>query len=587
MPNYGLVIDSTYNPISYEQYASPFIQYAEVYNKIADQYDALEMEANKWEKLANDATTIEEYRQYQSYANKIKAAADDLAENGLNSRTRSTLSQLRGDYAKIIQPISDAWDIREKERELQRQALISNPDIMFDRDAAASGLKPYMHGTPTLKTYNGARLYEYTSKAVEQLAQTAREDLMENGANSEWYRILGGQYFQKDNYKGVTADVVMQSMFDANGNIKPEANKYLNAIANGAIELSGMRDWDNWEDIKARAYSYVNQGLWGAIGSEEEKQLSNKYYEYALSQATPKNNTGIPINPRNIYSRKKQKEGKELYEAAKNYITVDNEGNWEIGNPHKQSHPTNGESYDTYLTTDSGYKLVKIFKEEWKKRTGQELSDSEANAYMLNPQHKRTVGNLIKTHLYNIGALDNEYDATRYTEYNYAYDSEQQKEIKNAILPLLDHVNLQAVEWDDEKATYAITGEELTAKDLQEATILESNFSVINGNTYNVISVQHKDGSIGTYKMPVGINRQNEAARDQSLRYAENCRIELNKIAKDPNTINPKTGKSYTKEEQAALYSAYQNHLQNAYKATSQIGLKYKTQDVTMQGYGY
>jgi hypothetical protein len=79
---------------------------------------------------------------------------------------------------------------------------------------------------------------------------------------------------------------------------------------------------------------------------------------------------------------------------------------------------------------------------------------------------------------------------------------------------LLDHVNLQAVDWDDEKATYAITGEELTAKDLQEATILESNFSVINGNTYNVISVQHKDGSIGTYKMPVGINRQNEAARD-------------------------------------------------------------------------
>lgn len=587
MPNYGLVIDSTYNPISYEQYVAPFMQYAEVYNKIADQYDALEMEANKWEKLANSSIDQKEYDQYQSYARKLRAAAEDLAENGLSSRTRSTLSSLRGKYSKTIQPISDAWDLREKERELQRQAILQNPDIIFSRDAANTGLSAYMSGTPTLQTYNGARLYEYTSKAVEQLAQAVREDLMENGANSEWYRILGGQYFQKDNYKGVTADVVMQSMFDANGNIKPEANKYLNAIANGAIELSGMRDWDNWEDIKARAYSYVNQGLWGAIGSEEEKQLSNKYYEYALSQTTPKNNTGIPINPRNIYSRKKQKEGKELYEATKNHITVDNAGNWEIGNPHNQSHPTNGESYNTYLTTESGYKLVKIFKEEWKKRTGQKLSDSEANAYMLNPQHKKTVGNLIKTHLYNIGALDNEYDATRYTEYNYAYDSEQQKEIKNAILPLLEHANLQAVDWDDEKATYVTTGEELTAKDLQEATILESNFSVINGNTYNVISVQHKDGSIGTYKMPVGINRQNEAARDQSLRYAENCRIELNKIAKDPNTINPKTGKPYTKEEQATLYSAYQDHLQNAYKATSQIGLKYKTQDVTMQGYGY
>jgi hypothetical protein len=60
-------------------------------------------------------------------------------------------------------------------------------------------------------------------------------------------------------------------MFNANGNIRPEANKYLNAIANGAIELSGMRNWGNWNDVASRAYNYINQGLWGAIGTEEEK----------------------------------------------------------------------------------------------------------------------------------------------------------------------------------------------------------------------------------------------------------------------------------------------------------------------------
>lgn len=284
MPNYGLVIDSTYNPISYEQYVAPFIQYAEVYNKIADQYDALEMEANKWEKLANSSIDQKEYDQYQSYARKLRAAAEDLAENGLSSRTRSTLSSLRGEYSKTIQPISDAWDLREKERELQRQALLQNPDIMFSRDAANTRLSAYMSGTPALQTYNGARLYEYTSKAVEQLAQAAREDLMENGANSEWYKILGGQYYQKDNYRGVTADVIMQSMFDANGDIRPEANKYLKAIGEGAIELSGMRNWSNWNDVASRAYNYINQGLWGAIGTEEEKQLSSKYYDYMLKK---------------------------------------------------------------------------------------------------------------------------------------------------------------------------------------------------------------------------------------------------------------------------------------------------------------
>lgn len=284
MPNFGLVINSTYNPMSFEQYAAPFEKYAQVYGQMADAFDALEIEANKWEKLASSSQDQAQYEQYKNYAKDLRAAANDLAENGLSTKTRGLVSSLRGRYASEIQPIEEAYNLREKERELQRQALLQNPDIMFSRDASNTGLSAYMNGTPALQTYNGARLYEYTSKAIEQLAQAAREDLMENGANSEWHEVLDGQYYQKDNYKGVTADVIMQSMFDANGKIRPEANKYLKAIGEGAIELSGMRNWSNWNDVASRAYSYINQGLWGAIGTEEEKQLSNKYYDYLLSQ---------------------------------------------------------------------------------------------------------------------------------------------------------------------------------------------------------------------------------------------------------------------------------------------------------------
>lgn len=590
MPNYGLIIDSTYNPMSFEQYAAPFDKYAKVYNEMADQYDALEMEANKWEKLAESAVDQKEYKQYQTYAAKLRAAADDLAENGLSTSTRNTLSSLRGEYAKTIQPISDAWDTREKERELQRQALLQNPDIMFSRDAANTGLSAYMSGTPALQTYNGARLYEYTSKAVEQLAQAAREDLMENGANSEWYKILGGQYYQKDNYKGVTPDVVMQSMFDAEGNLKPEANKYLASVAEGAIDLSGMRNWSNWNDIASRAYNYVNQGLWGAIGSEQEKQLSNKYWDYLQKQEETNrlaamNNTSIPINPKNIYSRKVQAESEKIYKDNKKYITEDSEGNWAYSNNNdKIKYSSTGEPYTIY-NHDS--KLVNIFISEWKKHTGETFTFNEANQYMSNPQHSKTVGNLLKKYFNEVLPENKSYDATRYTEYNFAYDSDKQKEIKDSILPLLQEVNLQAVDWDNEKNTYSVTGEELSAQDLADATILESSFSRVNGVNYTVLSIKHKDGSIGTYKMPVGINRQNEEARDKSLEYAENTRIELAKIAKDPNTINPRTGKPYTENEISNLRNIYNNHVQNAYKGHSQIGLKYKTQTVTFPGYGY
>ena len=590
MPNYGLVINSTYNPMSFADYAAPFEKYASVYKEMADTYDALEMEANQWEKLANSTQDAAQYQQYKKYAEDLRIAANDLAENGLNTKTRGSISNLKRRYASEIKPIADAWDLREKERELQRQAQLQNPDIMFDRNAATTGLSAYMSGTPALKNYDGKRLYEYVSSAVSNLAKAAREDLIANGVKSDWYQILGGQYYQKDNYQGVTPDVIMQSMFDSSGNVNPVANQYLKTIAEGALAQSGMTSWSNWQEIANRAYNYINQGLWGAIGTSNEKQLSNKYYDYLLAQKSKptESPTGpFPINPRNIYSRKKQGDAKKVYNVAKQYIIVDNEGNWEIGNPHIQKHPTNRESYSTYLTTEGGYELVKIFKQEWKKHTGKDLTDTEANQYMLNPQNKKTVGKLIKKYFDEVGLVNENYDATRYTEYNYAYNSEEQKDIKNAILPLLQNVDLEAVDWDDENSTYKVTGDVLTAKELQEANILESNFSYINGKVYTVISVQHKDGSIGTYKMPVGINRQNEEVRNNSLMFADNIRVELNKINNDRNTIDPQTGQPYTDSKIAYLNALYKNHLQNAYKAQSQIGLKYKTQDVTMQGYGY
>mgnify|MGYP006991665913 CR=1 FL=1 len=85
-------------------------------------------------------------------------------------------------------------------------------------------------------------------------------------------------------------------MFDANGDIRPEANTYLKAIGEGAIELSGMRNWSNWNDVASRAYNYINQGLWGAIGTEEEKQLSSKYYDYMLKKQDTSDTTVLPTS---------------------------------------------------------------------------------------------------------------------------------------------------------------------------------------------------------------------------------------------------------------------------------------------------
>lgn len=522
MPNYGLVINSTYNPMSFADYAAPFEKYASVYKEMADTYDTLEMEANQWEKLANSTQDAAQYQQYQKYANDLRIAANDLAENGLSTKTRSSISNLKRRYASEIKPISDAWDLREKERELQRQALLQNPDIMFSRDASNTGLSAYMNGTPALQTYNGARLYEYTSKAVEQLAQAAREDLMANGANSEWYKILGGQYYQKDNYKGVTADVIMQAMFDANSKIRPEANKYLKAIGEGAIELSGMRNWDNWNDVASRAYNYINQGLWGAVGTEEERQLSNKYWDYLMKKKEAEE--GQPSYNLPYGERRSIYLAEHSSVAAKdvlNSITEkDSEGRYKIKDNYKNYNITaNDLPKSTAAFSESIVQQgVKTSRGEY--NTIMEIYNTfhpESPITKENIQQKiddGTIENFINSNEYQSYANQT---ASRHSEFIRNFDPDTYGDtLKNIILNGMGNIPLQQMQFGkNDNGSYGYKAkEELTSEELNKKEYK------VTGITYGMygINVLISDGkSVKSYKLPKSVNEDLQTMMDATI----------------------------------------------------------------------
>ena len=314
MPNFGLVVTPTFNPMSYEQYVQPFKDYAEIYNKISDAYDALEMEANKWEKLANSSIDTVQYQQYKKYADDLRLAASDLAENGLNHKTRSTLSNLRNRYTKEIQPISDAYTLREEERKMQRHAKLQHPDIMFNRDATNTGLSAYMAGIPELQTYNGEMLTKYTAAAAKNLANEVRENLIKDGKKSGWYHILGDKYYEKALRTGLTADEVISTLYDSEtGEIKEGANPYLRKILDTAIIQSGMTDWSNWEELKDRAYTYAGMGLWESIGKVDYKHLADPDYKSGDNNEIIYN----PINPVAIYTQRQRNEDEKVKKLAK------------------------------------------------------------------------------------------------------------------------------------------------------------------------------------------------------------------------------------------------------------------------------
>lgn len=510
MPNYGLVIDSTYNPISYEQYVAPFMQYAEVYNKIADQYDTLEIEANKWEKLANSSIDQKEYDQYQSYARKLRAAAEDLAENGLSSRTRSTLSSLRGEYSKNIQPISDAWDLREKEREWQRNARLQNPTIMFSRDASNTGLGAYMTGLPEIQNYSGNLLTEYVKSAVTNIAKAAREDLLQNGKDSKWNKILNGQYWEKQKAKGLTAADVVAAMYDENGNIREDANIYLRTILDDAISMSGMSKWSNWEDVAPQAYKYASMGLWNAIGESASERLANRGYtepDKDTDENTP--TYQLPYGERrSIYLAEHSSVAAK--DALNSIAEKDSTGRYKIKDDQKNY---NNQSYDpSYLSVNNRINANYNTIMEIYNTFHPELPITNEN--IQQKIDDGTIEDFINSNEYQRYASQT---ASRHSEFIRNFDPDTYGDnLKNIILNGMGSIPLQQMQFSKNedgsygyKAKGELTSEELNKKDYK-----------VTGITYGMygINVLISDGkSVKSYKLPTSVNEDMQTMIDATI----------------------------------------------------------------------
>ena len=600
MPNFGLVVTPTFNPMSYEQYVQPFKDYAEVYNKISDSYDALEMEAGKWEKLANSTTDAAQYQQYKRYAEDLRLAASDLAENGLSHKTRSTLSNLRSRYTKEIQPISDAYTLREEERKAQRDARMKNPYIRFNRDAASTGLGAYMAGTPGYESVDLAQIKANVLADAKPLADELRD--LRSGKLTDslkWRTILGGQYYEAAKRKGFTSDAINEAISSMLQDPRTTSEQFgaLNTIVNGAVESSGVTGWDlynNNDAFRREVMQAATSGLWQAVGQTDFEHLANRNWDLTHRGSGDIVTTKLPINPRNIYSPEGKKEAvKQLNKYSEYIVQNPQTGAYELTDEGKRqlseyNKPINYDSNGAPIYSDKRNQDFISFIDN--AVLGNEVLYATGIAPTGEVRTPLTLENAISgvnTYFDNSIVDTDKYDATRYTEYNFAYDQDHQKDIKDAIKGL--RVPLKEVSWDSKEAAYKDTGEELKQVDFEKLDVLEANFSYIKGKPYTVIILSN--GKV--YRMPVGINSRNEEHRDISLQYAENTRNKILAIENNVDNagnileINPVTGQPYTLAEYQALKEIYNTHISNAYLYHSQIGLRNKIKSTEYNPYDY
>lgn len=277
MANFSLVVNSKFNPFSFERYIQPYQIYGQAYREVEDTLGELDTKASVWEEMANEQTDPNAYRMYKNYANDLEEQAGQLAREGLNAVSRRNMLNMRARYSKEITPIEQAYTTRQKQAEQQQQALLQDPTLLLSRRAATTSLDDYIRN-PQLayESYSGKLLTAQAAQAASALAKEMQEK------PRKWRSILGNSYYETMMQKGFSSQAVLQAIQD-----NPNAAPQLSKIVEDTVGSSGIRDWGDNATID-RATEYAKQGLWNAVGETQYQTLDNWRAKIAEQEAMQK-----------------------------------------------------------------------------------------------------------------------------------------------------------------------------------------------------------------------------------------------------------------------------------------------------------
>ena len=183
MPNYSLVVNSQFNPFTYQELLAPVQAMSNYHEKLMDEYDKLSSQADVLEAMgANDRDKGSgTYSRYKAYSDNLRKERDNLFANGLTFESRQRLSDLRRMYNTEIVPIQNAWQKREQEVQMQMKARMDaaarGVNLYFSREAANTDLQDYIDNpNQTFQILNGQQITTETANIFKALANQVQSD---------------------------------------------------------------------------------------------------------------------------------------------------------------------------------------------------------------------------------------------------------------------------------------------------------------------------------------------------------------------------------------------------------------------------
>lgn len=585
MANYSLTVNSTFNPYSLQELLPIYQANAQAQYQAEEAFSQLQMKADQWEKLANNAQDADVYSKYKSYSNQLKEAANDVLNNGINAASRRNLMNMRAQYASNIIPIEEAYNKRQQQAQVLWQARLQDPTLIA-QDPSELGLSYYMKNPSyTPQSYSGKLLTAQSAQAAQNLAKT-----LSSYGKGEPIDSYTNTFIQKH---GLTRNDIQKYL---NGETTA-TNKVLGAIYQQVYDSSQIGNWAN-ENQRRQAANFIKQGMWSAIGQDTVQAMENfearenykLQQQLALAQAQQQQNQLSAINEVPIYTPEEQNEADKMKEKYKQYFYTKNGRTYlsqkgrEAYNEGEIHYTNNSENIKRGSVMGSDGRMYDLKKDKQGRYYYTEKSDFKDFLNSLGAQ--KYLGKGHNWQPGNVGNLWNKYintgvrgDAKQFMEYDYALSPTQQTAYKNQIAAAnIGRDRIYAAKFDKKSGTWK------KDKDIDLADFLneDNKWTVTNarfgaqGRTY---IAKNKDGKVIRFVMPIGINPNVEKNIDKRAEDAMNISKTL-----QSGKLN---GKPLTDVQKAQLRQAYNNAIQQAYLFQSQLGVlnNTSTQDFAAQAY--
>lgn len=263
MANYSLVVNSKFQPFSFDRYLQPYQIYGQNYKEIEEQYTDLSTKAGIWDGLANEQTDPYTYKMYKTYANDLENQASQLASEGLNAVSRKNMLNMRARYSKEIIPIEQAYKARTEEAAEQYKGRAAG--MVYEGDASTASLDRYLNN-PSIR-FNQANSQE-GFKRVATTASALSKGLRDyrNGKRLDPYVKT---WLQEHGYKDTdVAKAINDIQRLINGDTDVDTNGVLNSILQDELNVSGVGKWSNKAAIMDY-FSRVAPALYQAVGQTQ------------------------------------------------------------------------------------------------------------------------------------------------------------------------------------------------------------------------------------------------------------------------------------------------------------------------------